>query len=346
MSRILGAGLKLLLFLALGLVAAMRGATTDTQGYHDLFYSIDGIGTDPFAFYAEEGVEYIFGVLVLILKSLGLTHHFLFFSYTAASLIFLDRTIRNFKLDFTEVMIYYVGVFFLMHQLAFMRYGLAIALAFWFVSLRLDSNSIRSAIYLLRNSVFLSLFHVSAVAVPFSSWLYEVWISRSRKKVWILFLLILMSMVLCRLFVTYAGALNISSKMSIYAESEEWGVYQNLFSMENMKALVLFGFFYFSLFVYSKGRSRNTERLSALMFIYGASVFIRFVFYDFGVISSRLGYAFGFAEIFLIPVSISRFSLNLWLRYGLAIIYALAHRLFAQTSSIDSFIRDYLQPLN
>lgn len=341
--KFLGFLLPWSLMFALSIVASLRGATTDTKSYYDLFYAIDSISLNPYQFYSDYGVEWFYGLLTVSLKTLGLGHIYLFFIFSLATFYFFYKTSKIINNNLTEILFYYISAYYIYQQLAFIRFGLATVLAYYLIYLSTKKNN--DIIFLLAGALLVSLIHASAIFIIAIYILIKYFfLSKSIKKSTkvIISLLVLLSM---RIFKDSLIALlgKISEKADFYANDDIWGTYLNLFSMENIKALILL--ILFTIFYNTHKKINQKSAFSLLLLLFAASVAVRFIFYDFGIISSRIGYALGFSEIFIIPLILKEITKNLFIRFSIAIIYFAIYRLSAQTVTFDILINDYLTPL-
>jgi hypothetical protein len=241
------------------------------------------------------------------------------------------------------VLFYYIGAYYIYQQLAFIRFGLATTFIYYIIYL--STREKNSFIVLLSGTFCASLIHTSSILVIL---IYMVikYLFLPRKisiiKKILFFLIILIGINLFKNYLIWFLSLN-SEKVEFYSNSDIWGVYSNLFSIENIKALILF--FVFALFYLMRKKIKQKDAFTLLLALFTASVTIRFTFYDFGIISSRIGYALGFSEVFIIPLIVKEVTGNIFVRFLVAIAYLIIYRLFAQTSTFDVLINDYLTPL-
>ena len=131
-----------------------------------------------------------------------------------------------------------------------------------------------------------------------------------------------------------------SEKVIFYLENEEIGSYINLFSIENLKSIFLLTLFSFVLF----GRSVSPE-LRYLYLAYLLSVVVRFVYYDIGVLSSRVGYILGFSEIFIIIIILMKYIRFRFGQFLVGLLYVFVHRFFTQTYSTSELFDLYMTPI-
>ncbi|MBC7710596.1 MAG: EpsG family protein [Rhizobacter sp.] len=332
------------LWLALPLIFAvsMRGDTRDTSLYIEIFQSITEFPKNPIDYYAEFGVEWGFGILSWLLGSLQFGPTSLFFFVSAATFFFIERTANSIRMSFYTVMPYYLGSFFLTQQLMQIRQGLGVAFAFWvLVRFTLQPNG---PLKLLSGAIAALFIHMVAV-VPLAGALvvrrFLPTPDRKRIVCWVLILIFVT--------VTFARAISPSQflglfeRLTLYSTDGEYSAPRSLFDPANVRALFILLIITSATAVRSLAQSRI---FLLLLGLYAMHVGIRLGFVDFQILSGRLSTALGFAEVFLLPMTVNACVPSNTKRTFLGLLYFLVHGFATLAFQAPFLINDYFTPLS
>lgn len=333
--------LSFVLTATLVLVASLRGDTSDSYGYMLLYEHLKDANVliNPFEFYLLNGVEWTFGFASLILGNLNFSYVALFFTYSSLSFLLLFKICKRIHINYNIFLIYYIGYYFITQQLTFMRYGFAVILAYYFFIYTIQERmSILKYIFMLAAlmlvHIFVSFLFLLFILIKMIESPARGVLKFTHSLSFLVFSLIALTLA------KYSIQILPLERVIFYLENEEIGVYTNLFSVENLKAVFLLFIFSFVLL----GRRISLE-LRYLYLAYLLSVVVRFVFYDIGVLSSRAGYLLGFSEVFILLIIVPRYINSISGQCVVGIAYVFAHRFFAQTYSTSELIDLYMTPI-
>lgn len=333
---------SLWLALPLVLLVATRGDTRDTSTYIDIFRSTTEFPLNPLDYYAENGVEWGFGLLSWTLSSIGLGPTSLFLVVSAATFFFVARTAQRLGMGFYEVMPFYLGTFFLSQQLMQIRQGLGVSFAFW-VLVGLATSSDRRW-RLAFSAAIAPMLHVVSLVPLVAAVILRPLLPqphRWRIAIWTLALIIG-----CTLLARAIGTLQVFEsfeRLSAYAADDEYGSARNLFDPANVRAVLLLVLLLAACMAKPLARSRAYIMLLGL---YALHVGIRVGFLDFQILSGRLSTAVGFAEVFLLPMAVCICVKARALRALIGIAYLIVHATATLTIQTPSLIDDYFTPLH
>jgi len=324
------------------LIATFRGDTSDSHGYALLYESMKDadIFINPFKFYLLYGVEWTFGLASTLLGNLNFSYRALFFTYSLLSFLLLHEICKKIEVSYNIFLLFYIGYYFITQQLTFMRYGFAVIMAYYFYVLAAQERMniakytlvllVLSQVHLFVSISFLCMIFIRNFHTPVNSVLTVRYALRFTA-------ISIFGLVLAK----YTLDILPSEKVIFYLENEEIGSYINFLSIENLKSVFLLILFSFVLF----GRSVLPE-LRSLYLVYLLSVVVRFVFYDIGVLSSRVGYIFGFSEIFIIIIILTKYIRFRFGQFLVGLLYVFLHRFFTQTYSTSELFDLYMTPIN
>lgn len=332
------------LWLAVPLVLAVgvRGDTRDTSTYIDIFRSTIQFPANLLDYYAEFGVEWGFGLLSWLLGGMGLGPTTLFVIVSAATFFFIERTAHRLGITFYAVMPYYLGSFFLTQQLMQIRQGLGVAFAFWVLVRFALSTS--GPVRLAMGAGAASLIHMVAVIPLLGASLVRLTLpapQQWRIVSWAV-VLIAVSIVLAHA-VSTLQVFGLFERLSIYAADEEYSSARGLFDLANVRAVLVLALFLSACTARSLARSRV---FLLLLGLYAAHVGIRLGFIDFQILSGRLSTALGFAEVFLLPMTVHACIRPRALRMLLGAAYLFVHGFATLAVQAPFLIDDYFTPLH
>ncbi len=331
------------LALPLVLMVATRGDTRDTSHYIEVFYQTVEFPSNPFIYYAENGLEWGFGLISWIFLQLGLGPTSLFVVVSAATFFFLNGTARRLGLGFYEVMPYYLGSFFLSQQLMQMRQGLGVAFAFW-VIVRIASGSgqfWRSAF----SATAASLVHLVSLAPLLASIMLGATLPPPRR--WRVALWALSLIVGTALLARAASSLALFDaleRLSSYAMDDEYGSARELFAPANLRAVLLLVLLLLA--CAAKQSLMRSRVFLILMGLYAIHIGIRLGFLDFQILSGRLSTAVGFGEVFLLPLAVVACVQMRAIRVCIGIAFFVLHAVATLTLQTPFLIDDYFTPLH
>ena len=133
----------------------------------------------------------------------------------------------------------------------------------------------------------------------------------------------------------------LGRKMNFYTNSEEYGASRDFFNPANLRALVIFLF----ILLMSTKRLRETPSFFVMLCLYACHVGIRFGFFDFFILSTRLSTSLGFAEVFLIPMVVNSKFQNAVVKVIFGALYIAVHLYVSLKVQAPFLIDDYFTPL-
>lgn len=328
------------LAIPLVLLVANRGDTRDTSTYIDIFSATTEFPTWPMEYYQTYGVEWGFGILSWLVRSLHLGATSLFAVVSAATFFFISRAARLLDLSFYEVMPFYLGSFFLTQQLMQVRQGLGVALAFWVVVRFAKSQNLR---LLLLGAVAASLAHIVALVPPVAALLAQLRTSPRRWRIalWALALMVV-GFVIARV-ATGLDAFQVLERLTLYATDDEYGSARSIFDLANVRAAAMLAVFVFAC------RSRtlaHSHPYQLLLGLYALHLGLRLGFIDFQILSGRLATALGFAEVFLLPMALRTAVASVRTRALISSVYLAIQLAATLTLQTPFLIDDYVAPLH
>ena len=127
--------LYLVLCVPLTLLIALRGDTRDTFNYLEVYRSLTSFPWSPTEFQDEYFMEWGFGILASLTKQLAIPPEGLFFIVSALTFLAIAKASKRLGLEPWSALPFYLGTFFLTQQFMQIRQGLAVAIAFWAISI-------------------------------------------------------------------------------------------------------------------------------------------------------------------------------------------------------------------
>ena len=320
-------------------IATFRGNTRDTQVYYDRFLSINSFPNSPVDFYLEYNIEWFFGVLSWFINIIGLPSLSIFFLVSFLTFYAIYRTSINLSLKIYEVLPFYLGTFFITQQLMQIRQGMATAIAFWLLSAVIKK---RATIWkILTRGGIVSFMHIFSPLIIISGGIVAfLKLNISYIK---LFLIIAFSIS----FTIFISNLILGSSyfyliplVDDYSSLEDTSLSRSPFALANIRAIVLLLFFSIASI-----NLKNNKFFRVFLIMYAIHVGIRYGFLDFAIVSGRVSVLLGFAEIFLLPISIKAIFRNKTIMVLLCFIYLVVHAYITLFIVAPFMINDYLTPL-
>ncbi len=317
------------------LIAAFRGNTPDTGVYIHIFNNSKQLELNPFIYYQLNGVEFGYGVMSWLFHSLHLGWRALFFSISLLTFYFLAKAAQRLHLSFLEILPYYLGSYYLTQQLVQIRQGLGISFAFWIIISSPDRRStfvkwataigIGTAIHTVTVAVFSIASVLSRIRLPARHSSIILWVSG----------LVICTYIVARLL-TFGNLVNYIPRVSDYARVEEFAAGRGIFELAHIRALLVL-----SLAVLGPRDLLRTRTYQILVSLYAVQLGIRFGFIDFGIVSGRLGSAFAFGEVFILPLFVHSYFRNSTLRSAIGLVYLLFTILIYIMYIYPNVIADY-----
>lgn len=315
-------------------ISSLRGDTPDTYNYKIIYENIYNYSLIPSKFYEQTYMEVGYGYLAIISKTLNLDFRFFLFLYSLLIFIFIKKTANNFGINSFYSILCYLSTFYVYHQWMQLRQGLAVVLAFYFVSLIYNNKSfLKSCIYY----GFAIISH--NVVIPFGI-IFLFYIKKTRSiyennnfsfflKLFFCFILVLVA---CRLVSFFA--ISQLDRVQTYAVLEES---RSLLHPANLRGYIL-------LLLFLIFRIKNNNALNILLVLYATGIAIRIGFYDFLILSGRLSTVFTFAEIFIIPIILLA-KFNKILAISLLFLYVFISGYLTANIQLPDILNQYFQPL-
>ena len=321
---------NLFLISLISLIVAFRGNTRDTELYFGVFKNINKFSLDPIEFYKESGVEFGFGIINHIIHFF--TDNFTLYSYIISfiTFLFIYLSTNLLKLRFIDVLFFYLPNLFITQQLMQIRQGLASAIVINVIIL----------LYCYQKKIKSFLLLLCAITIHSMSIAYLIFFLPQIKKYVLnqkyllirLILWMIIIFILCRMVMQFSLLQNISSRINDYSDTD-FALSRGFFELANIRALV-----FFILFALIAKYINNNSYLT-LLYIYSTGVALRLGFYDFGILSGRLGVAFGYSEIFLLVFSLKFVTKKLF--YFVALFYLIIHCYLTLNFQVPYMVQDY-----
>jgi hypothetical protein len=265
----------------------------------------------------------------------------LFFVVSALTFVAIAKASKRLGLEAWSSLPFYLCTFFLTQQFMQIRQGLAVAIAFWAISLIIQrpQSWLKLTILVLAGV----LFHVVsivpiAVAIIFSR---LTPILRSYKN-WYWAAAILGIIIGACWLVSSSDLFELTTRISNYIGDENYGSERSITDLANLRAIIL------TLAFITLRPSADRPWFKAYMVLLGlyvANLGFRIGFIDVAILSGRIGSAAGFSEIFLLPLLIKDRINHLQWRIILTTSYMFLHFYIALLALVPFLIEDYVRPL-
>ena len=286
-------------------------------------------------------MDWGFGLLAGLVKIVELPPTFLMFIISAFSFLAISKASQNFGLTTWSPIPFYTSTFFITHQFMQIRQGLSIAIIFLGISYLISSKKKRFRI-IVTSMVGWSFHLVSIIPLIFSVVLKRT-LPRSHgfnNMYWVISILVI-TIGLCRAISSFELFLLID-RMQAYVDNTEYNSARSILDIANLRAIV-FAFAFYLLRPNDKDPSFSAYMLLLGIFIVGLGV--RLGFLDFAILSGRVGSAFGFSEIFLLPFVINNTINNNLKRYSLIFLYFSIHLSATFFLKVPFLFEDYFEPI-
>ncbi|AJA45661.1 EpsG-like putative glucosyltransferase [Frischella perrara] len=321
---------NLFLISLLSLIVAFKGNTRDTGLYFGVFKNINKFSSNPIDFYKESGVEFGFGIINHIVHFF--TDNFTIYSYIISfiTFLFIYLSTNLLKIRFIDVLLFYLPNLFITQQLMQIRQGLASAIVInAVILLYIYQKKIKCSILLL---IAISIHSMSIAYLTFFVPQIKKYVLNQKYLLIRLILWFILIFILCRIVMQFSLLQNISSRINDYSVTE-FASSRSFFELANIRAMI-----YFILFALTAKYIKNDSYLT-LLYIYSTSLALRLGFYDFYILSGRLGIAFGYSEIFLLAISLKFVTKKLF--YFVALFYLIIHCYLTLNFQVPYMVQDY-----
>jgi hypothetical protein len=323
------------------MLVALRGDTRDTSNYLEVYRGLTSFPWSPAEFQNEYFMEWGFGILASLTKQLGIPPEGLFFIVSALTFLAISRASKTFGLDPWSALPFYLSTFFLTQQFMQIRQGLAVAIAFWAISIIIQrpQSWLKSAVL----TIVGVLFHVvSIIPILFAIIITRLTPAHRSYKNWSWASTILGTIIVACWLVSSAGLFELTTRISNYIGDQEFGVARSITDTANLRAVTLT-----LLFIILRPSADRPwfKAYMVLLSMYIANLGIRIGFIDIAILSGRIGSAFGFSEIFLLPLLIKDCFRTTLLRIAFTAGYMLIHFSVALLILVPYLIEDYFKPI-
>lgn len=297
-------GFCFIFILTLSSIVSLRGQTSDTQKYFDIFRKIGNYNLFNIKdFYFDTGLEIGFGWYSYIISCFSTSSFLLFFPIALSIFCLIYKiSIRcNSNLFFT-LLLYVSSGYFAIWQFMQIRQGISAVLALYGVIFLLKEH--KNYLYFIFLGVSSLLFHQSSILLLFLGGVSAFFLNKNSFSLNIFKLSILCSVlffIFLSKFLILDLLINNSTRVSEYSNSE-FSESEGIFRLPNIKAMLLFVFFFIS---FTSKKYKN-KVISLFFILFSFSLAFRIGFSEFGILSGRLSSMFGFVEIFLFPIFINR----------------------------------------
>ncbi len=305
----------LLWALPLVMLVASRGNTPDTAAYIRIFQESDHFIWPPQAYYDAYNVEWGVGLLSYVIHIFGLSERFFLGVFSFVTFLFIRKTAVALGIATLEVLPFYLGSYFLSHQFSQIRQGLVVAVLFWAATALAERRS--SCLFTFAVAVACVYFHSLSLALIAAILLLVVFIRPMSRGVFVfLCIAIAAGVFTVASFMGAFGAGYLHARIEVYSTMEAFAASRQLFEMAHVRMLLVF-------LCILCAPSFLLKRADFLMlsFLYTVQIGVRLGFLDFGVLSGRLGSAFSFGEIYILPLLLLGFFRSVPLRAVFAFAY-------------------------
>lgn len=325
----------------LTLLVALRGDTRDTFNYLEVYRGLASFPWSPVEFQDEYFMEWGFGILASLTKQLAIPPEGLFFIVSAITFLAIAKASKKFGLEAWSALPFYICTFFLTQQFMQIRQGLAVAIAFWAISIIIQRPQSWLKVVIL--ALVGALFHLVSI-VPIAVAIIVAGITPSHRsyKNWYWAAIILGAIIGVCWIVSSSDLFTLTTRISNYIGDEEFGSERSIADPANLRAIIL------TLAFIALRPSADCPWFKvymALLGLYITNLGIRLGFIDIAILSGRIGSALGFSEIFLLPLLIKdKINRRHW-RILLTTSYMLLHFSIALSVLVPFLVEDYLRPL-
>lgn len=333
--------LYIVLCAPLTLLVALRGDTRDTFNYIEVYRDLTSFPWSPAEFQDEYFMEWGFGILASLSKQLSIPPEGLFFIVSALTFLAISKASKHMGLESWSALPFYLCTFFLTQQFMQIRQGLAVAIAFWAISIIIQ----RPQSWLRASTLTLlgALFHlVSIVPVVFAIIITRFTPTHRSYKNWCWAAILLGIVIGTCWLASSTGLFELTTRISNYIDDQEFGSARSITDTANLRAMILTLLF----IAFRPSSDRPWFKVYiALLGLYIANLGIRIGFIDVAILSGRIGSALGFSEIFLLPLLIKdQVRSTLW-RITFTSSYMLLHLFVALLVLVPYLVEDYFRPL-
>jgi hypothetical protein len=345
----------------LALIPALRGETRDTGAYARVFILTTSF-PNPIDYYSQYGMEWGFGILSWIVNLVSSSTFVFFYIYSLATFLAIGIASKNFKINPLEVYLIYLPSFFIIQQLVQIRQGLGSALAYLSVSYIIDetSSSDRNPPEFYLASITSLVTHITSI-ILIGYHLLILWggglindfktvLRIGTRNFTSAHFRVLFAVTF--IFITYLTINTIDffnqyfnlylTSADNYQQHEEYGQSRSLFSLPNIRVAIIL------LVAYCLYRTIPTLRInyvySYLIGIYAVGLAIRLIFFNTAIFSGRIGAAFSFAEIFMIPIVLNSSVLFRKWKWVFILIYFVVQGYITLWLQAPFMIEDYFTP--
>lgn len=333
--------LYLVLCAPLSLLVALRGDTRDTFNYLEVYRGLTSFPWSPAEFQDEYFMEWGFGIIASLTKQLAIPPEGLFFIVSALTFIAIAKASKRLGLETWSSLPFYLCTFFLTQQFMQIRQGLAVAIAFWAISIIFQhpQSWLKAAILTLLGT----LFHlVSMVPIAVAIIITRLVPAHRNYKNWYWAGTTLGAIIGACWLASSTDLFAVTTRISNYIGDEEFGSARSITDPANLRAIILT----LAFITLRPSVDRSWFKVyMALLGLYIANLGIRIGFIDVSILSGRIGSALGFSEIFLLPFLLKdKIPSPLW-RIAFTTGYVLLHISIALLILMPFLIEDYSRPL-
>lgn len=333
--------LYLVLCVPLTLLVALRGDTRDTFNYLEVYRGLNSFPWSPAEFQDEYFMEWGFGILSSLTKQLAIPPEGLFFIVSSLTFLAIAKASKRLGLEPWSALPFYLCTFFLTQQFMQIRQGLAVAIAFWTISIIIQrpQSWLQAAILTLSGA----LFHVvSIIPIAVAIIITRLTPDHRSYKNWYWAATTLGAIIGACWLASSTDIFTLTTRISNYIGDEEFGSARSITEPANLRAIML------TLAFVTLRPSADRPWFKAYMTLLGlyiAHLGIRIGFIDIAILSGRIGSALGFSEIFLLPLLIKdQIKSHRW-RILLTTSYMFLHLSISLLIFVPYLIEDYFRPL-
>ncbi|MDY6487080.1 EpsG family protein [Acinetobacter faecalis] len=289
---------SIIFILLLSIIVGNRGATNDTQGYYDLFKSINDYDLLDYAnFYTLTGMEPGIGFIFKFINFFSQSPLVVFSIISFLIFIFYIFIAKNMELNpFVLLFLYIFSSYFIFQQFMQIRQGLSTFIFIYAALLLFDKRFFSAAL----GFFFAITFHQSAilpVCFSVSVYLFTRFYNINKLRFLTLSFLSLVSSFFVSKYFLLDYLILSSARVESYIDSI-YGGQVSLLGFNNIRTAICY---YFILFLFLRKFSYLSDKLKFLFLALTVGIGMKFGMMDVDILSGRLTAPFMFVELLLMP---------------------------------------------
>lgn len=323
---------------SLSLFVSLRGDTPDTYIYKRIFDNVQNYSFIPSVFYLQTGVEIGYGYLAYLTSLFSSSHIPLFFIISFLTFYSLYKSARLISVSYIYILLCYLPTFFIPHQLLQIRQGLSAAIVYLAIIYFIDSKRLKPFIlWIIAISFHTISWSISWVFLIPQKLINKLKIYSNKHPIVYFLIIILISIIAARLLLQILP--DINDRIGGYSESEQYASNRSFLHPANLRIYLLFTFF-----LSHNKYLKDNKIYFVFLTLYSMGLGFRVGFYDFLILSGRLGSYFTYSEIFLVPIVVSVYKGKM-VRNTILLMYFLISLYIGLSFQYSDIIESYFMPL-